>query len=131
MNTTRRVIRWALALTASALFITIIACQRAPKEPPPARAVQVMQDIKAAYNAGDVEAFTADFGDIMFTQGFTKGAYHDVMDGLMQRCGKWESEAYTGFKDGANIWRAKFEKTSLNVVIVLNSDGQVTGLWFK
>ena len=90
-----------------------------------------MQGIRAAYNAVDADAFTADFGEIMFTSGFTVGAYHDVMDGLMQQCGMWESEEYTGFKDGAYIWRAKFEKTSLNVVIVLNSDGKVTGLWFR
>jgi len=90
-----------------------------------------MQGIKAAYNANDAEAFTADFGEIMFTSGFTIGAYHDVMDGLMQRCGRWESEKYSGVKDGAYIWRAKFEKTSLNVVIVLSSEGKVTGLWFR
>ena len=93
--------------------------------------MQVMEGIKAAYNAVDADAFTADFGEIMFTQGFTIGAYRDVMDGLMQQCGKWESEAYTGFKDGAYVWRVKFEKTSLNVVIVLNSKGKVTGLWFR
>jgi hypothetical protein len=108
-----------------------IACEQTPKEPPPNRAVQVMQSIKAAYNAVDADAFTADFGEIMFTQGFTIGAYHDVMDGLMQQCGTWESEEYTGVKNGAYTWRAKFEKMSLNVVIVLNTEGKVTGLWFR
>ena len=121
-----------VALFIAAILASIaIACEQAPKEPPPDRAVKVMENIKAAYNADDAGAFTADFGEIMFTQGFTIGAYHDVMDGLMQQCGTWESEEYTGVKNGAYTWRAKFEKTSLNVVIVLNSDGKVTGLWFR
>jgi hypothetical protein len=123
--------RWVVLFATFALAAALIACKQTPQEPPSDRVVQVMEGIKAAYNADDVEAFTADFGDIMFTQGFTKGAYHDVMDGLMQRCGTWESENYAGYRDGAYIWRAKFEKTSLNVVLVLNSDGQVTGLWFR
>lgn len=97
--------------------------------PPDAQAA--MENIKAGYNEMDTDKLTRDFGAIMFTQGFTKEAYAEVMDNLHQKLGNWVSEEFVSGKDGAYTWRGKFEKGSAQVVIVLTTEGKVTGLWFK
>lgn len=120
-----------LAFMFAALSVLLPACERPSKTPPPEEALRVMQGIKTGYNSRDVEKLCADFGDIMFTQGFTKEAYGEIIDTLQQQLGKWESEAYLGVKDGVHTWRGKFEKGTAKVVIVLSSKGKVTGLWFR
>jgi hypothetical protein len=97
--------------------------------PPDAQAA--MENIKAGYNEMDADKLTADFGAIMFTQGFTKEAYAEVVDNLHQKLGLWESEEFVSEDSGAYTWRGKFEKGSAQVVIVLTTEGKVTGLWFK
>ncbi len=97
----------------------------------PAAAQAAMENIKAGYNEKDADKLTADFGAIMFTQGFTNEAYAEVVDNLHQKLGRWQSEEFVSEDSGTYTWRAKFEKGSARVIIVLSTEGKVTGLWFK
>lgn len=125
-----------LCWTAAAVFalgtmLLIASCERASRTPPPEDALRVMQGIKAGYNAEDSELFCADFSDIMFTKGFTKGAYLDVIQSVKSKYGNWDSETYLGFFRGEHVWRVKLEKGTLKLILILNRQNKVTGLWFR
>jgi hypothetical protein len=144
----KRIITLCIALVALAVMLASCvqpaeqaaekpaAVKAQPAEPvstetAPADAQAAMENIKAGYNEMDADKLTADFGAIMFTQGFTKEAYAEVVDNLHQKLGLWESEEFVSEDSGAYTWRGKFEKGSAQVVIVLTTEGKVTGLWFK
>ncbi len=120
-----------LAAIFVVLAILIPSCERASKTPPPEDVLRVMNNIKAAFNAEDTDAFTADFAAIMFTQGFTKDAYLDVIQQLKRKYGHWETETYLGEVTGEYAWRLKMEKGSLKLILVLNEEHKVIGLWFR
>jgi len=121
-----------LAVLALFLLVAFLpACDRASKTPPPEDVLRVMSNIKAAFNAEDIDKFTADFGAIMFTQGFTKDAYLDVIQQLKRKYGNWESETYLGETSGEYAWRLKMEKGSLKLILVLSKEHRVIGLWFR
>lgn len=115
-------------------FITALAfasCDRPSKTPPPESAVRVMEGIKAAYNAENKQRFCADFADIMFTKGFTEDAYLDVIRELKHKYGDWNSETYLGLDERAHEWRVQMEKGKLKLILILNEESKVTGLWFR
>jgi hypothetical protein len=87
--------------------------------------------VREGFNQEDIDRFCKDFSAIMFTEGFTKKAYLDVIQGLKQRYGTWESEVYRGEDKGAHIWRVQFSRGKAKLVLVLNNNGQVIGLWFR
>jgi len=118
-------------LTAFVGILIAASCDRQSKTPPPDDALRVMSGIKAGYNAEDKEGFCADFADIMFTKGFTKNAYLDVIRQLKQKYGGWESETYLGFFRGEHTWKVTMEKGSLKLILILNEESKVTGLWFR
>jgi hypothetical protein len=117
------------------LFLTVLlllfGCEKPAKEPPPQSVLDVLDNVRTGYNNEDSEIFCKDFSDIMFTKGFTKKAYLDVIQGLKNKLGLWESEIYLGEKDGVYSWRLTFEKGKTKLVLVLNDEGGVTGLWFR
>lgn len=90
-----------------------------------------MEGIKAGYNAEDKQKFCADFADIMFTKGFTEDAYLDVVRELKHKYGDWKSETYLGLDERAHEWRVQMEKGKLKLILVLNEESKVTGLWFR
>ena len=112
-------------------ILVVASCERASEKPPPEQALRVMSGIRAGYNAEDSELFCADFADIMFTQGFTKDAYLDVIQELKRKYGGWEGETYLGEVRGEYAWRLTMEKGSLKLILILNRQGKVTGLWFR
>lgn len=119
-------------LPCIAMLVALLAgCEKPQEVPPPAEVLEIMQHIKDGYNNEDVELFTGDFADIMFTKGFTREAWRDTMKKVKQKLGAWESEVYLGEKDGVYTWRGNFEKGKVKCVIVLNEDGRVSGLWFR
>lgn len=118
-----------------ALFLSfllfLLGCEKPAEEPPPNNVLEVLDNVRAGYNNEDPELFCKDFSDIMFTDGFTKKAYLDVIQGLKNKLGLWESEIYLGEKDAVHSWRVTFEKGNTKLVLVLNDRGGVTGLWFR
>jgi hypothetical protein len=106
-------------------------CQQRAKTPPPDYVLTIMGGIKDGYNSEDVDLFTADFSDIMFTKGFTREAWRDTMKKVKQKLGAWQSEVYLGNEGDVYTWRGAFEKGKVKCVIVLNEDNKVTGLWFR
>ena len=118
-------------LAVSILAAAIFACERASKEPPPENVARVMESIKTAYNTEDKEKFCSDFADIMFTGGFTKDAYLDVIREIKRKRGDWKSETYLGLDDRAHVWRVQAEKGRLKLILIVNEDSRVTGLWFR
>jgi len=131
MNCLTKTTHWVWLLAATTLTVAVVACEQAPKEPPPESAARVMEDIKAGYNAEDKEKFCADFADIMFTKGFTEDAYLDVIRELKHKYGDWKSETYLGLDERAHEWRVQMEKGKLKLILVLNEESKVTGLWFR
>ena len=113
------------------ISLLISGCERASSIPPPESALAVVQNVREGYNAEDVDLFCNDFSDIMFTKGFTRRAYLDVIQGLRKKFGAWESEVYLGEEKGAYIWRVKFETGRAKLVLVFNDSWQVIGLWFR
>jgi hypothetical protein len=120
-----------ILLCIGLLAITLIGCEKPAEVPPPENVLTIMQHIKDGYNSEDVELFTSDFADIMFTKGFSKEAWRDAMKKIRQKLGAWKSEIYLGEKESVYTWRGTFEKGKAKCVIVLNEDGRVSGLWFR
>ncbi|TET21220.1 MAG: hypothetical protein E3J78_04130 [Candidatus Cloacimonadota bacterium] len=115
------------------LFFTIavINCERQPVAPPPEAVLLVLDTIRSGYNEQDAELFYKDFSAIMFTKGFTKDAWFDVIKELKQKLGEWKAQKYLGEEKGAYTWRVQFDKGKTKCVIVLNEEFRVTGLWFR
>lgn len=113
------------------IFLMLSMCDKPSKIPPPDTVILVLNNVREGYNKEDVDRFCNDFSDIMFTKGFTKKAYLDVIQGLKKRLGEWESEIYLGIDKGAYTWRVKFKNGTAKLVLVLNNDWQVIGLWFR
>lgn len=113
------------------VLLLLLGCEKPAEEPPPEGVLDVLGNVRAGYNDEDEELFCGDFSDIMFTDGFTKKAYLDVIQGLKNKLGLWESEIYLGEKDAVYSWRVTFEKGNTKLVMVLNDSGGVTGLWFR
>lgn len=121
----------ALLAVAVMLVFSLSACDKLSAQPPPESANTVMLSVKDGYNNEDMDKFCGDFSDIMFTQGFTRQAYLDVVQGLKKKFGTWQSERYLGMKDGAYLWRLQFAEGRAKLVLVQNNTGRVTGLWFR
>jgi len=119
----------AVALAATAVMVA--GCERPSDTPPPGHARAAMEKVKQGYASEDMEVFCAGFADIMFTSGFTKQAYLDVVHGLKKKLGAWQSEAYLGEKKGTFTWRVTFSDGSAKLVLVLDDDAHVIGLWFR
>lgn len=113
------------------IFLMLSVCDKSSKIPPPDSIILVLNNVREGYNKEDVDLFCIDFSDIMFTKGFTKKAYLDVIQGLKKKLGEWESEIYLGIDKGAYTWRVKFKNGKAKLVLVLNNDQQVIGLWFR
>ncbi len=123
---------WVVGLgVVLSLGAVLAGCARPSATPAPEDALRVLANVREGYNASDAESFCQDFAPIMFTRGFTKAAYLDVVKGLQRKLGQWVSEVYLGEKDGVYTWRASFEKGRAKVVLVLDDEWKVTGLWFR
>ncbi len=126
-----------IALMLSTMLLAALpGCERPSPAPPPQAAAEIMSSIKQGFNAGDTVAFCRDFSEIMFTGGFTRAKYLEVSRTLQAALGAWESEVYLGQeqKEGGlavHSWRAKFQRGRLKLVLVLNPEGKVAGLWFR
>ena len=117
------------------LFLIILlmfsGCERSLRVSPPDNALSVLNNVREGYNREDADKFCKDFSDIMFTNGFTKKAYLDVVESLKKKFGDWEQEVYLGEDKGVYRWQVKFSKGKSKLVLVLNNDSRVTGLWFR
>jgi hypothetical protein len=113
------------------LMVACAGCQKPSETPPPGYVLNIMERIKDGYNNEDVDLFTGDFADIMFTKGFTREAWRDMIRKVKQKLGAWQSEVYLGNEGDVYTWRGTFEKGRVKCVIVLNEENQVTGLWFR
>ncbi len=120
-----------LTLCAILLMMAVMGCEKPAEVPPPENAQAILQHVKDGYNNEDVELFTSDFADIMFSKGFTVEAWHDTMKKIKKNLGEWKSEIYLGKEDNAYTWRGTFEKGKVKCVIVLNEENRVSALWFR
>ena len=111
--------------------IVAINCERQPVAPPPEAVLLVLDTIRSGYNKQDAELFCKDFSAIMFTKGFTKNAWLDVIKELKKKLGEWKAEKYLGQENEVYTWRVQFDKGKTKCVIVLNEEFRVTGLWFR
>jgi hypothetical protein len=127
----RVIAKYNIVILLCSCFLIISGCERPAKTPPSDSVLLVLENVREGFNQEDVDRFCKDFSAIMFTKGFTKKAYLDVIQGLKQRYGAWESEVYRGEDKGAHIWRVQFSRGKAKLVLVLNNDGQVIGLWFR
>ena len=127
-----RILAGALVFVVATGVLMCAACEKPSKVPPPADVASVLKNLRDGCENRDPDVFCKDFSDIMFTQGFTKDAYMDVIKSLEQQKGKWVSEVYLGEdKEGVHVWRMKFDNGSAKLVLVFNDRWQVTGLWFR
>lgn len=111
-------------------------CQRPSSTPPPPEAAGAMASIKDGYNREDTTAFCRDFHGVMFSGGFTTQRYLEVNRMLKGKLGEWLSETYLGQKPhGQDMkvhqWRVRFQKGGMKLVLVLDREAKVTGLWFR
>ena len=74
------------------LMVVLMGCEKPAEVPPPENARAILQHVKDGYNNEDVELFTSDFADIMFTKGFTIEAWRDTMKKVKKNLGEWKSE---------------------------------------
>lgn len=127
---------YCIAILALAVLMPSIGCERPSPTPPSEDAARSMFSIKDGFNREDTSAFCRDFHGIMFSGGFTTQRYLEVNKMLRGGLGDWISEAYLGQKPhGQDMtvheWRVKFQKGGMKLVLVLDRDGKVTGLWFR
>ncbi len=120
----------------AAAVLMAIGCQRPSSVPPPPEAAWAMASIKQGYNAEDTAALCRDFHGIMFSGGFTTQRYLEVNRMLKDRLGEWRSEAYLGHKPygqemTVHQWRVDFQRGRMRLVLVLDREAKVTGLWFR
>ena len=121
-----------VVLTCLLLALAAAGCggEEASDEPPPPAAQAAFDHVRAGYGSEDAAVFTQDFAEIMFTDR-TAEDYLDVVSQLKTALGAWGDEAtYLGAEDGAHSWRVRFEKGTPRVVIVLDEEEKVSGLWF-
>jgi hypothetical protein len=100
-------------------------------EPAPAEALAVLGNVRSGYNAEDMALFCADFDDVMFGSGYTPDTYLQTTQQLKAQLGAWKSEEYLGAKDNEYSWRVTFDKSKAKLLLVLNEDWRVVGLWFR
>ncbi len=115
------------------LAMALLGCggETASDEPPPAAAQAAYDHVREGYQEEDAAVFTQDFGEVMFTDRSAED-YLEVVDQLKTALGDWGDEAtYLGVEDGAHSWRVTFEKGKPMVVIVLDEEDRVSGLWFR
>lgn len=120
----------------AAMLSLASGCQKPSSAPPPPEAARAMASIRDGYNREDTTAFCRDFHGIMFSGGFTTQRYLEVNRMLKGRLGEWLSEAYLGQKpQGEEMtvhqWRVRFQKGGMKLVLVLDREAKVTGLWFR
>ena len=125
-----------VTLLSVALLAALAGCEKPSPIPPPEAAAETMRSVKQGFNDGDTVAFCRDFSEAMFAGGFTKGKYLEVNRSLKSALGAWQSETYLGQEPSkqqgvVHRWRVKFDRGSLKLVLVLNPEGKVTGLWFR
>ncbi len=126
-----RALDHVIAVSLSIACLMLSGCGRPSKTTPPNSVLSALKNVREGYDKEDMDLFCKDFSDIMFTQGFTKQAYLDVVQGLKRKLGEWKSEAYLGEDNGVHTWRAEFTNGKAELVLVLNNDSRVTGLWFR
>ena len=100
-------------------------------EPPSDEALAVLTNVRAGYNAEDMALFCADFADIMFGSGYTPDTYLQTTQQLKAQLGAWKSEQFLGIKDNEYTWRVTFDKAKVKLLLVLDEDWRVIGLWFR
>jgi len=126
-----RILNSTVVLLPLVIFLTLSGCERPSKVPPSESALIVLESVKEGYNKQDADIFCKDFSDIMFTKGFTKKAYLDLIQGLKNQFGEWKSEIYLGEDRGVYKWRVKFKDGKSKLVLVFNNDQKIIGLWFR
>jgi hypothetical protein len=87
-----RIVKYIIVLLPFIILLITSGCERPAKTPPPNSVFPVLENVREGYNLEDADRFCKNFSAIMFTEGFTKKAYLDVIQGLKQRHGGWESE---------------------------------------
>jgi predicted small lipoprotein YifL len=117
------------------LFVLLIAVLAlagcGPKAPPPDEVLPVLEHVRAGYNAEDMELFCADFGEVMFSGGFTRETYLQTVQQVKAQLGAWQSEAYLGAQDNEYTWRVTFAQAKAKLLLVMDADWRVIGLWFR
>ncbi len=124
----RKVVAWFAVLV---LAVGPAGCAAQPSDTPPPEAAQLAYDhIREGYTSENVAVLTQDFAEIMFT-GQTAESYGKVIAQLKEQLGEWGEGVYYGAKDNEHTWRVSFDKGSAKVLIVLDEEGRVSGLWFR
>ncbi len=113
------------------VLLILSGCRIRPKTPPLDRVLTILNNVREGYNKEDMDQFCNDFSDIMYTRGFTKNVYLDITQDLKKKLGEWESEIYHGEENGVYTWQVKFQKGKTKLILVLDNNLQVTGLWFR
>jgi hypothetical protein len=119
----------AIILVLACSVLTMSGC--APADPPPNEVLAVLAHVREGYGADDAALFCTDFADVMFTGGFTLDTYRQTIQQVKAQLGDWKSEVYLGEKDSAYTWRVTFAKAKAKLLLVMDPDWRVTGLWFR
>ncbi len=110
----------------------MLACANVSKEPPPAEVVKIYHNVETGFITEDVDIFCQDFADIMFNDEYTKSKYLSVIKDLKSQLGDLENSTYFGKqKDNIYIWQLTFSEGKLKLVLVINKENKISGLWFR
>jgi hypothetical protein len=123
----------ALAVLAAGFLAAgaVVGCSRAPVDPPPPAVQAIYERIREGYRQRNADTFTQDFAEVMFARQGPEG-YMDVVDTLKSRFGEWgDEETYLGADNDTHTWRVRLGRNLIRVVIVLDEDDRVQGLWFR
>ena len=112
------------------LSVGVAGCEKASDTPPPEAAQAAFDHVREGYTKEDAVLLTQDFAAIMFT-GRAAESYLEVVSGLKERFGEWGEAVYLGAEDNQYTWRVSFDEAKLKVLIVLDEDERVSGLWFR
>ncbi|NLD41937.1 MAG: hypothetical protein GX657_00435 [Chloroflexi bacterium] len=125
--------RKGLAVLCAAMLLLAVGlagCEKASDTPPPEAAQAAFDHVREGYTQEDAALFTQDFAEVMFA-GHDAEWYLGVVRDLKERFGAWGEAVYLGAQDSQYTWRVSFDKGKLKVLIVLDEDERVSGLWFR
>ena len=125
-----RTVALGLVLTIF-LALALCGCEAASKTPPPDEMLVVLEHVRTGYQTEDMDLLTADFDAIMFSEDYTLDTYLATVWTLNEQLGEWRSEVYLGVEDDVYTWRVTFSKRKAKLVLVMDADWKVTGLWFR
>ena len=113
------------------MLLAAVGCERASETPPPDEMATVLSNVREGYNAEDAGLFCADFDEVMFPEGYTQDTYLETIQQLQAQLGEWRSEVYLGTEDNQYTWRVTFANAKAKLLLVMDEEWHVTGLWFR